>query len=114
MKNVIKGILSTTKYFFATSNRFLISSFLIIWVIHTLFSKGWYYLACILSHLLLASFGALLLAIIQFIIYMIFICIWSENKFDTTKIDFVEHIPYMTFSNLCCLLILYYNGTITW
>ena len=114
MKDIKEKIISVLKYFFATSNRFCISSLAIIWAIYTLISKGWYYLICILWDLFLILTGAVIFACIQLIIYIILKSIWSENEIDSKTDYFFNAIPYIIFANFSCIMFVYCKGTVTW
>ena len=114
----MKKILDFFKYFFCTSNRFIVSTIVLILIGIKIFSSGFAGFLSFAFEIIVAFVGAMILTVIEIIPYTILQVVWYQ---DTPKERTGNEEPFSTnflwglyFANLCALLYLFYKGTISW
>lgn len=114
----MKKTLNFFKYFFATSNRFIISTIILLIFAFEAFNNGLNTLLSNICNIFLVFVGALVISVIEFILYVVFYYLWYADTAEIYKIDdanFSENvIPTLYFANVCLFIYLYYKGSIAW
>lgn len=114
----MKKILDFFKYFFCTSNRFIVSIIVLILIGVKIFNGGFANLLSFVFEIFLALIGATFLTIINTAIYVGWKFIWykdtDDEPFEGDDITNKDFLFGMYFANICAFLYLVYKGTITW
>ena len=114
----MKKILDFFKYFFCTSNRFVFSTIVLILIVLQIYSHGFANFLSFAFEIFIAFMGALILTVINAIVYIIWKFIWykdTDNEpFEGDDIVDKSMMVGMLLANLCAFLYLLYKGTIFW
>lgn len=114
----MKKFLGFFKPLFCTSNRFIVSTIVLILIGAKIFNGGFANFLSFTIEIFVALIGATILTLINTAIYVAWKFIWYKDTdsepFEGDDIANKDFVLGLYFANICAILYLVYKGTIFW